>query len=577
MIPTKTQIPVPKNYTQLPKQVVPHITSQEMFVSGVPFIYEMMPKSIINLNVEAYTRLEAMPAPTFGIIKNTTRWFWVPFRTVFHAWDDHIARTIHFGSDNTGIPELRPNIDQKYINTILKNNATLTTGSIYDFQFGNDYYILNAKGRRFYKLIKQLGYDYVYNCGSSTVDALPFLCYAKVMYDYYYNTKYLNNSANLANIRTIFDSNNISINLSYNDLQDIMEFMTCVNFEPDYFTQAWDSPTGPNVSLQSNNVSMDDISLPNITAANKSQLNSSGNTAMLVNGSNGNTVAGLSQYMIDALRTASMYMKTEQLAGDRAIDRYLALYGKTLSSEKMDRSIYIDKQESYIRIGDVFSTASSSGADLGDYAGKGESYNNGHIHWDANGESGIIIAINTLIPVTSIWEGFDPSIRRMTALDTYNPKWDGLGVDTIVQGELQSGKSSATSSSPTQPFSAIFGYLPRYASYKIFRPKLTGVFSVPIFSNSLDAWHLFRKTPTASIGSTMDADLVHSQAFMKPRDPRDWNRIFYSNDFDGFNQIYNFEIELSGNFRNIYEDMMFDVDKLSSDLITIDTEGTIFH
>ena len=77
-----------------------HITTANFMQYNVAWCKELVPKEKISVNMETFTRLNPMPVPTFGRAKINNRAFFVPFRTIFPAWNDFITDARHAYADN---------------------------------------------------------------------------------------------------------------------------------------------------------------------------------------------------------------------------------------------------------------------------------------------------------------------------------------------------------------------------------------------------------------------------------------------------------------------------------------------
>ena len=77
-----------------------HITSANFMQYNVAWCKELVPKEKISVSMETFTRLNPMPVPTFGRAKINNRAFFVPFRTIFPAWNDFITDSRHSYANN---------------------------------------------------------------------------------------------------------------------------------------------------------------------------------------------------------------------------------------------------------------------------------------------------------------------------------------------------------------------------------------------------------------------------------------------------------------------------------------------
>ena len=72
-----------------------HITTGNFMQFNVVWSKELVPTEKITINQETFARMDPLPVPTFGRANIKNRAFFVPFRTVFPAWNDFITDTKH--------------------------------------------------------------------------------------------------------------------------------------------------------------------------------------------------------------------------------------------------------------------------------------------------------------------------------------------------------------------------------------------------------------------------------------------------------------------------------------------------
>ena len=303
------------------------------------------------------------------------------------------------------------------------------------------------------------------------------------------------------------------------------------------------------------------------------------------NGSRSFSVSPISEYLLSALRSLTDYMKRHQLAGSRAFDRYLARFGKALPAEKMNRCLYLGAAMQDIQIGDIMSTADTvsaalgTGSQLGSFAGKGISYGNGHFECSTD-EFGYFIILSTIVPATGYFQGIDPICQRLSKLDFWTPEFDSLGVEPLKACTLYMPPIPGAMSNGS-PYDQVFGFVPRYATYKAptCSDRLTGNFRVPSLNsgnfnlNSSGAWHLMREFDAWDFLQDW-TNVVHSPQFISGgSDFTQYKRIFYYDETDSpdnFTVIHNFEIAEYAPMKALYDTYEFE-DKGKK--VTLETNG----
>ena len=572
-----------------------HITTSDFFQLNPIYIKEMVPGERIEINTESFTRLAPMAVPTFGRVKMKNRAFFVPMRTVWKGWNDFITDTTHVTANQTAdVNLIGSQVPMMYLaditTALISDNATYAytvgSGDAYDLSVKDDneerLYKLTPKGRQVVKILQALGYQITNQIGQSDelvhlqVSALPLLSFAKIYLDWYFSSAYYD-SVERTNIERILkrDTSVNGTQLTTVDLIALFKAITSVNYDSDYFTSAFNNPVGP-VNGSYSVETINDVTEPyNATNGKITNENSSNGTPYFQTPNS----RVISQYALDALKSLTDYMKRHQLVGARALDRYLARFGKSLSSEKLDRSNYIDSQEVNIQIGDVMSnaeTGSSMSNLLGGFAGKGIGYDSKSFDYETD-EYGYLIILSSIVPSVGYYQGMDRMVTHTSRLDFFTPEFDQLGNQAIKCTELWMPEmNDLTFAGNLNGYeSDVFGWTPRYAEYKIGRDKLTGDFRVPtlnVVGDTSDSWHLMRKIEPTSLD-----DLVISQNFVKGDIgstkqvtvggvittvdvPSQYDRIFsyVDNKSDHFYCIHNFNVISWSPMKSLYDTYDFD-------------------
>lgn len=578
-----------------------HVTTADFFQLNPIYIKEMVPGERISVNAETFTRLAPLAVPTFGRMQMKNRAFFIPFRTIFRGWNDFITDTTHVLSNNTNtfnIGSQVPRFSLESIATIFKDNtgptgycmsidprdetADLVITDVDVTPVVSVSYRLTPKGRQVVKILQSLGYQIPTEFGQSSqmanciVSALPLLAFAKVYCDWYFPSQYYDDPIRMK-VEKYFNSdlNASGLYLTTDQLKDILDLIYSVNYDSDYFVSAFSNPAGP-VNGSYSSVEIEDPT----NGGSGSNVNYIDNAAWS-NGtpaiSRSTTAVGpLTQFAIDTLKAMTDYMKRHQLVGARALDRYLARFGKSLSSEKLNRSNYIGSQSVDIQIGDVTAnaeTGNSFSTLLGGYAGKGVGYDSKSFDYETD-EYGLFVILSSIVPSTGYYQGMDRMVTHLTRTDFWTPEYDQLGNQAIMKTELfmpDMNDGTWINNNPNY-LSGVFGWAPRYAEYKIGRDKLTGDFriaSLNVAGDSSDSWHLFREIKP----STAD-DVVVGLNFVKGdvgsgyinEDnqyvdvPTQYDRIFsyVDNKCDHFYCIHNFNVVSWSPMLSLYDTYDFD-------------------
>lgn len=540
-----------------------HITTQDVFKIKPVYCRELMPFQTFNLQMDSMVRLDPLTKPFYGRMDLITRFFFVPYRTVFKGWNSLITGTPYFSAGTSAILDSVPYFTNLSLRTVLVANSSSVTTDDYDFisstlnastsQVVDTKYKLSNRGRYLFDLLRCLGYEvsfrlplgpnspgYENGDNSKKMSALPFLCYVKIWKDWYYNSVYAV-PTQIESLLNNYDSGGL---VSDQLISAGLDFLMMANYDQDIFTAAWDNPVGPGTGV-TDTIRFNDTSLSGFSSSSQSQVvshSSNFNTPIIGRADDSGTApVRISQYVIDALKSVTDFVTRRKLVGSKVLDRYLAEWGKRLPDANIDNSIYIGSRVSRVNVSDVMSTADTDGASLADYAGKGVAYDsNFHINWNTDGEFGQIIGVSVLVPHIGYVQGVDPQIvKHLTPLDFYNGDFDGLGCAPIRVDELISDYHQKRTDI-TRADDSIFGWADRYYEYSIPKDRLTGDFRLRSKSTGLECYHLFRYFNPETVSNSM---LVHSNQFVVG--DQQYDRIFSdpSSDFDHFVSIFRFNIK----------------------------------
>ena len=608
-----------------------HITTANFMQLQPIYNKEMVPGEKIDVNVETFSRMNPMPVPTYGRCNIKNRAYFVPFRTVFRGWTDFITDAPHHNSmNNVEVPSTLlasvPTVSNKVLMDAMLSvqyvygagSQSSPTGN-WDYalsrttqQAGYDvkdasgnFYKFTCVGRQVNKVLESLGYKVNYNAADTTVfSALPLLAWAKVYIDWYFPSAYTN-AAEYSYLSLLCNADTgVGMTLNKTDVGRILQMCyTC--YDSDYFVSAWDRPNEPTNGTASTDFRLVNIdSAYNYFSSNTSSplygengyvTNNSGTAtkdnrlggadapfispylSIASSSSNGGSVTPVSQYLLHGLHALTDYMKRHQLAGSRAMDRYLARFGKALPAEKLNRSIYLGSQIVPVQFGDVMSTADTANASVGDYAGKGMAYGqNGNFTFSTN-EYGMFIIVSTITPATGYYQGIDRTVKHVSKLDFWTPEFDSLGVQAITADELYVTREADTSLGLADIHDSIFGFTPKYAEYKIGRDQVTGNFRIPTLNgdtstnNGTASWHLMRSFDDSdfmaydssgnTVGPRID-QIKHNINFVYSRgDIGQYNRIFFDSSdtaADNFTLIHNFNIGDYAPMKPLYDNYEFE-------------------
>lgn len=553
-----------------------HITTSDFCQVNVAKAIRLNPKSKIDINLRAFARLSPLSVPTFGRANMNIRAFFVPYRVIWSQWNDFITDSPH--TDDSGsrfIPSSCPQIDNACIVSALIQDSTVVTGSPtksqYDFitnitgsvvspvvnETTYTYYKLNDRGARTLKVLHSLGYRPQFMMsfngapGSGTANplaqltfnALPLLSFLRVFCDWYWPSQYTSNSIYNLFMQYFTANPGSTIVIQGLDCQNMLRYITTFFYDADYFTAAFDNPLGPSSNTFSSVSMADPTSLDSLV---RTSLETQPNGTPVLksvqpNGTSNFFPANLSLWANSALHSLSDYLHRHQLAGSRALDRFLARFGVSLPSDKLNRSIYLGNHEIPLMTGDVMGTAevgSSLGSTVGSFAGKGFlAGKDGHFQFETN-EYGLFLLTYSIVPHIGYYQGAEKGSTYKGRLDFFTPEFDGLYNRAIAKSELfvpQQEEGNAANAFDNV-FDTIFGFIPQYAEDKVPHDIVSGDFQVPTRSYAgfaSNSWHLMRDV---SNNFNTSNDIVHAIDFLdSAKDMQDYKRIFQFNLSSGNN------------------------------------------
>lgn len=578
------------------------------FFRMVPLhVQPVMPKAKYRVKYGTEIRVAPLVKPMFGNMQATYRSYFVPYRVIFENWNAFITDSVE---NNVKVSKV-PHFDVGAFLLEFREDATICTNEIaavdaagefkvrYDFVY-SDYSrpagsqlrgcVFTEKGRRIYQILVGLGYNFPFamavDSGGGTenigqLSLLPLMAFAKVICDFYCMPSYSDKINTIqAALNTL--SARWSTTQSWSgDFSLLSNLIVDLHYSDDLFVSAWDSPVSPNSSAGSDDYQIVDVSV-NATSGNyvsrvdanspsptpSANLPTNGTPHIRANGSN-LYPANLSQYILNSLQKLSSFLRRNQLAGYRPLDRFLLRYGVKLESEKLKRSVFVNMQKVPINISTVMSntdTYQQGGQSLGDYAGVAFGKGGSGYSWQSD-EFGILIDCAYIMPYVKYFEGVQSQTMQVSRLQFFQPEFDGLGCEAIPAKQLYFSSVNRYSHSEVVPFNEFprqeetFGFAPRYYGEKT-RPwaVVSGDFRCNSRNVGYEQWHLFRFVPTKVLSGV---NWKHDQFFTQGSvDSKQYHRCFQITDGmnDPFTVGVHYEVDASLPARQLFDDLILDSD-----------------
>ena len=203
----------------------------------------------------------------------------------------------------------------------------------------------------------------------------------------------------------------------------------------------------------------------------------------------------VSAWTVKAVVKAAQWLQKNNLLTKRAEDYIKAKLNVAPSSVRMDVTEYIGSASKPLQISEVVST--EGGATLGELGGKGTAYSIDNLQYSAE-EFGYFIVTIEMRPRIEYGQGVNPLVLRTTVEDFWQEEMDGVGFTPVPTQCLNAGPMTGMRTwnygdtyNLGNVENRIFGYLPKYWSYKIAHGNLSGDFGIPK-NIDIQSYHLFR-------------------------------------------------------------------------------------
>lgn len=298
---------------------------------------------------------------------------------------------------------------------------------------------------------------------SQTVNALPFLAYQKIYYDFFSNSQWEKHKAYAYNVDYWSGTGNISL------VTDMVQ-LRYANYPKDYFMGMLPSSQYGSVAvLPSISSSFDSRSLlyyePSSSAV--ASLQSSGGSSssvrltQTVSSSQGIRLnSDLSALSLRATEYLQRWKEVVQFSSKDYSDQMAAQFGIKAPEYMGNHAHYIGGWSSVININEVVNTNLDTDSSQASIAGKGVSSNSGHtLTYDCGAEHQVIMCVYHAVPMLD-WNltGQAPQLTVTAISDFPQPAFDQLGMQSVPALNLQNN--------PGRNVSGSIGYNLRYWQWK---------------------------------------------------------------------------------------------------------------
>ena len=294
---------------------------------------------------------------------------------------------------------------------------------------------------------------------SQTVNALPFLAYQKIYYDFYSNAQWEKHKAYAYNVDYWSGTGTIGL------VTDMVQ-LRYANYPKDYFMGMLPSSQYGSVALLPTSYRSD---VPSNTLLKPDQglvvqSQATGNSVVL--GSSSSSVeyirlnSDLSALSIRATEYLQRWKEVVQFSSKDYSDQMAAQFGIKAPEYMGNHAHYIGGWSSVININEVVNTNLDTDSSQASIAGKGISSNSGHtLTYDCGAEHQIIMCVYHAVPMLD-WNltGQAPQLTVTAISDFPQPAFDQLGMQAVPALNLQNNPGRAVSGS--------LGYNLRYWQWK---------------------------------------------------------------------------------------------------------------
>lgn len=300
---------------------------------------------------------------------------------------------------------------------------------------------------------------------SQTVNALPFLAYQKIYYDFFSNSQWEKHKAYAYNVDYWSGTGVISF------VSDMVQ-LRYADYPKDYFMGILPSSQYGSVAvLPSLNASHEPTS---VAFGSDCRL---GSYATLTNPNGGSSVSvspansvgsakyaflnsDLSALSIRATEYLQRWKEVVQFSSKDYSDQMAAQFGIKAPEYMGNHAHYIGGWSSVININEVVNTNLDADSSQASIAGKGISSNSGHtITYNCGAEHQVIMCVYHAVPMLD-WNltGQAPQLTVTAISDFPQPAFDQLGMQAVPALNLQNN--------PARPVSGSLGYNLRYWQWK---------------------------------------------------------------------------------------------------------------
>ena len=340
---------------------------------------------------------------------------------------------------------------------------------------------------------------------SQIVNALPFLAYQKIYYDFFSNSQWEKHLAYAYNVDYWSGTGQLSL------VTDMVK-LRYSNYPKDYFMGMLPSSQYGSVAILPSLTNLDPSNV--VVLSRSSSLSTGGSVGRVSNASSATSLVStntdasnryayvnsdLSALSIRATEYLQRWKEVVQFSSKDYSDQMAAQFGIKAPEYMGNHAHYIGGWSSVININEVVNTNLDSDSSQASIAGKGVSSNSGHtLTYDCGAEHQVIMCVYHAVPMLD-WNltGQNPQLTVTAISDFPQPAFDQLGMQAVPALNLQNN--------PGRNVSGSLGYNLRYWQWKSNIDTVHAGFragaAYQSWSAPLDGWQVLTSTGTWSYQS----------------------------------------------------------------------------
>lgn len=470
------------------------LSSKKLFTAKVgeilPCYWQIaIPGNKYRISSDWFTRTVPVNTAAYTRIKEYYDFYAVPLRLISRALPQAFTQMTDYmtsaasSTENTSALTSVPNITQNLINLFLQTANSQDQANTRDSAglpvvygscklldlLGYGSLISSTNSGKAAITKKYLGVDnlgdadnpLVYQT-SQTVNALPFLAYQKIYYDFYSNSQWEKHLAYSYNVDYWSGTGTISLVRAMIELR-------YANYPKDYFMGMLPSSQYGSVAVMPALYGSGSYSPTDLVAFNSSgnqgvfnlpAKQSSPQTGALDTSRSVALNSDLSALSIRATEYLQRWKEVVQFSSKDYSDQMAAQFGIKAPEYMGNHAHYIGGWSSVININEVVNTNLDTDASQASIAGKGISSKSGHtLTYDCGAEHQIIMCVYHAVPMLD-WNltGQAPQLTVTSISDFPQPAFDQLGMQSVPALNLQNN--------PGRNVSGSLGYNLRYWQWK---------------------------------------------------------------------------------------------------------------